>query len=56
MKHENMNIYCCPVCKSALELRPEKEEGDEIIQGILFCQKCSHGYKIEDSIPNLLPK
>ena len=55
MKHEMMDILCCPVCKSDLELKVDKEEAGEILQGTLTCKKCDHGYKIEDSIPNLLP-
>ncbi|MCG2827537.1 MAG: methytransferase partner Trm112 [Thermoplasmatales archaeon] len=55
MKKELMDILCCPVCKSDLELRVEKEEKDEIIEGKLVCRKCGE-YKIEDGIPNLLPK
>ncbi len=50
-----MDILCCPVCKSDLELKIEREEGGEIVAGDLFCSKCDHTYKIEDGIPNLLP-
>ncbi|MFQ5910166.1 MAG: methytransferase partner Trm112 [Thermoplasmata archaeon] len=55
MKKDLMDILCCPVCKSDLELKVENEEGDEILVGDLFCSKCSHTYRIEDGIPNLLP-
>ena len=55
MKHEMMDVICCPVCKSDLELKVEIEEAGEIQKGTLTCKKCDHGYKIEDSIPNLLP-
>ncbi|MCK5038489.1 MAG: methytransferase partner Trm112 [Thermoplasmata archaeon] len=55
MKHEMMDILCCPVCKSDLELKVDEEKAGEILQGTLTCKKCDHGYKIEDSIPNLLP-
>ncbi|MCK4367172.1 MAG: methytransferase partner Trm112 [Thermoplasmata archaeon] len=55
MKRDLMDILCCPVCKSDLELKIEREEGDEIVAGDLFCSKCDHMYKIEDGIPNLLP-
>ncbi|MFQ6107388.1 MAG: methytransferase partner Trm112 [Thermoplasmata archaeon] len=55
MKKDLMDILCCPVCKSDLELRIENEEGDEIIVGDLHCSKCDHTYKITDGIPNLLP-
>ncbi|MEE9116574.1 MAG: methytransferase partner Trm112 [Thermoplasmata archaeon] len=55
MKRALMDIICCPVCKTDLELSVDKEEGDEILQGMLTCTKCGHPYKIEDGIPNLLP-
>ena len=55
MKRDLMDILACPVCKSPLELRVEKEDQDEVITGSLYCQKCPETYPIIDSIPNLLP-
>ncbi|UCD93279.1 MAG: methytransferase partner Trm112 [Methanobacteriota archaeon] len=55
MKRSLMEIICCPVCKTDLELKVDNEEGEEIIEGTLTCVKCSHPYPIEDGIPNLLP-
>ncbi|MFQ5885023.1 MAG: methytransferase partner Trm112 [Thermoplasmata archaeon] len=55
MKRSLMEIICCPVCKADLELKVDKEEGEEIIEGTLTCVKCRHPYPIEDGIPNLLP-
>ncbi|MFQ6127819.1 MAG: methytransferase partner Trm112 [Thermoplasmata archaeon] len=55
MKKDLMDILCCPVCKSDLELKVEREEGDEVMAGDLFCSTCDHAYKIADGIPNLLP-
>lgn len=55
LKRDLMDILCCPVCKSDLDLKIQSEEGDEIVSGDLICSKCSHTYKIEDGIPNLLP-
>lgn len=55
MRHDLMEILACPVCKGALELRVDKEEGPEIVTGILQCQKCQEDYPIQDSVPNLLP-
>ena len=56
MKKELMDIICCPTCKSKLVLSVEKEENDDVIEGNLICETCNVSYKIEDSIPNLLPK
>lgn len=55
MKRLLMDIICCPVCKGELELKVEKEENEEILEGQLYCKKCDYNYPIEDSIPNLLP-
>lgn len=55
MKKELMEILCCPVCKGDLELKIEKGDRNEIINGKLICKKCGV-YKIEDGMPNLLPK
>lgn len=55
MKRELMDILACPVCKGDLTLTVDKEEGDEIATGSLYCARCSFRYPIEDTIPNLLP-
>ncbi|MCK4221857.1 MAG: methytransferase partner Trm112 [Dehalococcoidia bacterium] len=55
MKKELMRILACPVCKGELQLSVEKEDGDEVVTGSLYCSKCRHSYPIVDSIPNLLP-
>ena len=55
MKQQLMDILACPVCKGELELTVEKEEGQEIVAGSLYCRRCVVQYPIADSIPNLLP-
>ncbi|MBW6518179.1 MAG: methytransferase partner Trm112 [ANME-2 cluster archaeon] len=55
MKHELMEILCCPMCKGDLVLTVDEEDENEIISGSLFCEKCDEHYPIEDSIPNMLP-
>lgn len=55
MKKDLMEIVACPLCKGTLELKVEKEDGEEVINGALFCGVCNESYPIEDSIPNLLP-
>jgi len=56
MKKDLMDIICCPVCKGDLELKVEREENDDVIEGELICKKCNVSYEIKDGIPNLLPK
>jgi uncharacterized protein YbaR (Trm112 family) len=55
MKRDLMDIICCPMCKSELELDVKEENEVEILTGSLLCKKCKHTYQIEDGIPNLLP-
>jgi uncharacterized protein YbaR (Trm112 family) len=55
MKRDLMDILCCPVHKSDLRLTVKKEEGNEVIDGDLYCAKCDFHYPIEGGIPNLLP-
>ena len=55
MKKELMIILACPVCKGDLQLRVDKEEGEEIVTGSLYCSACNYSYPIVDTIPNLLP-
>ena len=56
MKKELMDIICCPVCKSDLTLEIHEEKEEEILSGDLICSSCKKTYKINDGIPNLLPK
>jgi len=55
MKKDLMQILACPVCKGDLELKVDKQEGEEIVSGSLYCPRCQHFYPIADGIPNLLP-
>ena len=55
VKHELMEILCCPMCKGDLVLTIDEEDDKEIIKGSLFCSKCNEHYPIEDGIPNMLP-
>ena len=55
MKHELMEILCCPMCKGDLVLTVDEEDDKEIIKGSLSCGKCNEHYPIEDGIPNMLP-
>ncbi len=55
MKKDLLDILACPVCKGRLDLRPAREDNDNVIEGALHCELCRHEYPIEDSIPNLLP-
>ena len=55
MRRDLMDILACPMCKGDLDLKVEKENKKEILEGSLTCRKCKIDYPIEDGIPNLLP-
>ena len=55
MKESLLDIICCPIDKSDLELTVEERDGEEILEGVLTCTECGETYPIEDGIPNLLP-
>ncbi|PSP46993.1 hypothetical protein BRC75_10995 [Halobacteriales archaeon QH_7_69_31] len=50
-----MDVLCCPLDKSDLELEVDREDDEEILEGRLVCVDCGEAYPIEDGIPNLLP-
>jgi len=55
MRKELVEILCCPVCNTDLELVIESENEGDVIMGKLRCEKCDRVFQIEKGIPNLLP-
>lgn len=55
MNEDLLDIVCCPLDKSTLELDVQDREEGEIITGTLTCTECGETYPIDDGIPNLLP-
>ncbi len=56
MRKKLLDILACPMDKYyPLELHEFVTEGDKVIQGVLFCRKCSRYYPIIDEIPIMLP-
>ncbi|WP_332898833.1 methytransferase partner Trm112 [Haladaptatus sp. CMSO5] len=55
MKESLMDILCCPMDKSDLELEVDERDDDEVLSGTLVCTECGERFPIEDGIPNLLP-
>ena len=50
-----MDILACPIDKHyPLELHVF-EEKEEIVEGIIICQRCLRWYPIRDEIPEMLP-
>lgn len=55
MNEDLLDIVCCPLDKSELELDVQDRTDGEIITGTLTCTECGETYPIDDGIPNLLP-
>jgi uncharacterized protein YbaR (Trm112 family) len=55
LKRKLLEILACPVCKHhPLDLYVF-EEREEIVEGLLTCDKCGRWYPIIDEIPFMLP-
>lgn len=51
-----IEILACPIDKQfPLELFEIKSQKDVVIEGVLYCPKCSRYYPILDEIPIMLP-
>lgn len=56
MKKQMIDILACPIDKHhPLEVYEINVEKDVIINGALFCSKCSRFYPIIEEIPIMLP-
>jgi uncharacterized protein YbaR (Trm112 family) len=56
MKKDILDILACPMDKSyPLELYEARSEKDVVMDGALYCSKCSRFYPIIDEIPIMLP-
>lgn len=54
MKSTALKFLVCPACKSRLELRVQLQQGPEIIEGRLCCEKCGGEYPILRGIPRFV--
>ena len=56
MNKTMMDILACPIDKNhPLELYEIKEKNNVVLEGALFCSKCSRFYPIIEEIPIMLP-
>ena len=56
MNKKMMEILACPIDKNyPLELFEIDQKEDVVIEGAIFCQKCSRFYPIIEEIPIMLP-
>jgi len=55
MKRRLLDYLACRTCRCPFELRVEREEDSEIIEGSLACSACSVDFPIVRGIPRLVP-
>lgn len=55
MLRDLVEILACTVCHEPLTLTVAREDGIEVLAGLLTCTACGEVYPITDGIPNLLP-
>ena len=56
MNKTMMDILACPIDKNhPLELHEIDEKNNVVLEGVIFCSKCSRFYPIIEEIPIMLP-
>lgn len=55
MKHQLLDLLCCPLCGGQLHLEVKSQHGEQVENGELTCQKCSKSYPIIDCVPRFVP-
>ncbi len=56
MNKTMMDILACPIDKThPLELFEINEKNNVVLEGVIFCPKCSRFYPIIEEIPIMLP-
>jgi SAM-dependent methyltransferase len=55
MKPRLLPYIVCPQCGSSFEVRTEREQDGEILEGSLQCRDCQAGFPVIRGIPRFLP-
>jgi uncharacterized protein len=56
MDKKLIRIIACPKCKGDLELQIFAQEKDEVLEGMLRCNRCLLDFEIKRAVPHLLAK
>jgi len=54
MKIRALKFLVCPACRSELDLRTSRREGDEIVEGSLSCARCVRMYPVHRGVPRFV--
>jgi len=55
VKPRLVDYLCCPGCQGSLRVVADRQDGDEIVQGTLRCERCDQTYPIRAGVPRLFP-
>src|SRR5688572_9064622 len=55
MKHDFIELLCCPSCRGEMALTVTKEAFGEVEEGHFDCQSCRATYRIVRFIPRFVP-
>lgn len=56
MKRRLLQYLACQKCRSPFEVRVEREDGQEIWEGLLVCSSCQASFPVTRGIPRFLPQ
>jgi SAM-dependent methyltransferase len=54
MKHRLLSYLQCPGCAASFDVRADRIDGEEIMEGTLQCRACSNVYEILRGVPRML--
>jgi SAM-dependent methyltransferase len=53
MRRELLEHLVCPACRDALDVEPEREQGDHVMTGVLRCRACGAAYAVHGGVPRM---
>jgi SAM-dependent methyltransferase len=56
MKTAAVDIFACPGCKGALDLRAVTRDGPEVLEGSLTCRSCGAEYAVTRGVPRFVDR
>jgi len=54
MQEKFLDIIVCPSCKESLSLTKKRVIDEEILEGLLHCNKCGNAFEITEGVPRLI--
>lgn len=54
MQEKFLDIIMCPSCRESLSLTKKKIINEEILEGLLHCNKCGNAFEITEGVPRLI--